>query len=75
MESVKEFAERYFVETSGACESLTNDIQARDAAIRAECAKIAVEYVKSLTSEARDLWSDYEDEHLVLAILGKEAQQ
>ena len=74
METAKEFAERYFVETSGACESLTNDIQARDDAIRVECMKIASQYVKkSLKSEDRDLWSDYEDKHLLRAMLGKEA--
>ena len=55
------------------CNQIKTMLKSRDDAIRAECAKIASEYIKSLKSEDRDLWSDYEDEHLLQAMLGKEA--
>lgn len=37
---------------------------------RKEAAKKAVAFVKMLSSESRDLWGVWEDEHLQLAIMG-----
>ena len=69
MESVKDFALRVWQMNAP---ELAKEIAYREDAIRTECAKIASEYVKSLKSEDRDLWSDYEDKHLLQAMLGKE---
>lgn len=68
MESAKDFALRVWQMNAS---ELANEIAYRDDAIRTECMKIASEYIKSLKSEDRDLWSDYEDKHLLKAMLGK----
>ena len=69
IESVNDFALRVWQMNAS---ELAKEIAYRDNAIRVECMKIASKYIKSLKSEDRDLWSDYEDKHLLRAILGKE---
>lgn len=50
-------------------------IQIRDASIRAEAlkeaAERAIEYVRALSYESREIWSTYEDVGLRQAILGE----